>query len=471
MTKQQINSNIYGALPQILDLISEEVIIYDSSLRIVVINKTGCEMLHIERKDALGKTPDWFVENGYIDQSILKKSLTAKKTTKGIIRTPDGEEYLYKGHPFFNPDGTLQFAVGTSTSLKYLNSLKVKLEEERAKTENFRQENEQLRRYVMRANEHFFTSQSMQSMTEFVKKVTPMDCTVLIMGESGVGKEVLAKMIHANSPRSHMPFIPVSIPAIPENLLEAELFGYEEGAFTGSKRGGKKGLFEMAQGGTIFLDEVGDIPLNVQIKMLRAIENQEITRLGGTQSIKLNTRIISATNKDMYLEVEKGKFREDLFYRLNVVPFIIKPLRERREIIIPLSLNFLKENNMRYHLEKTFSDDAFEELRNYNWPGNIRQLKNVIERLSILSDHQIITGLNVQEVLSSDKVSPRSYLASKRNIGRQEKHENNISILSEYESYERLRILDALKKAGGNKKRAAKMLGMSRNKLYRELQG
>ena len=295
-----------------------------------------------------------------------------------------------------------------------------------------------------------------------------MDCTVLIMGESGVGKEVLAKAIHKNSPRRDMPFVPVSIPAFPENLLEAELFGYEEGAFTGSKRGGKAGFFEMAQRGTLFLDEVGDIPLNIQVKILRAIESREIVRLGGTKPNALDVRIISATNKNMVNEVKNRRFREDLYYRLNVVPFIVPPLRERREVIVPLSLDFLKSSNLRYNLNKNFSDEALEELRNYNWPGNIRELKNVIERLAIFSDHQKINDLDVREVLSSHKINEEAISAFTEYRGG-EKPKSKKSILSEYESYEQSRIFEALKQAGGNKTKAASILGISRTKLYYKL--
>ncbi len=451
---------------EILNYISESVIIFDSTPRVVMMNKASCEMINSKFNAWIGKTPDEYLETGDVDRSILKIAIKNKKETSGMIYNREGKEFLTKCRPFFNADGSLQFAVSTTMSLNELNALKVRLQKERRQTEKYKQENEHLRKYIMLANEHIFQNQGMHEMMSFVKKVAPLDCTILIMGESGVGKEVLAKAVHANSSRRRMPFIPVTIPAIPENLLEAEIFGYEQGAFTGSKRGGKPGMFEMAQGGTLFLDEVGDIPLNVQVKILRAIENQEVMRLGGTRSIKLDVRIISATNKNMHDEIKNGHFREDLYYRLNVVPFIISPLRERRNVIIPLSLSFLEEYNSKYELNKRFSDSALHALSSYNWPGNIRELKNVVERLSVLTDQQIITDSNVRAVIKGADHLP---IPVGRHEANADKNEITKSIISEYEDYELSQILEALKQAKGRKNKAAQILGISRSTLYNKL--
>ena len=219
----------------------------------------------------------------------------------------------------------------------------------------------------------------------------------------------------------------------------------------------------------MFLDEVGDIPLGIQVKILRAIDNSEIIRVGGTQSRKLDVRIISATNKNMADEVTKGRFREDLFYRLNVVPFVIRPLRERPQMIVPLSMDFLKANNVKYNFNKKITQEALEELRNHYWPGNIRELKNVIERLAIMGDDQIITGSNVREVLSAHNAGIEILADHKEERFLPEQPLGQRAILNEYDSYEQTMILDALKKTGGNKSKAAQILGMSRTKLYSKL--
>jgi len=303
-----------------------------------------------------------------------------------------------------------------------------------------------------------FESMAMKFLMGDLKKVAPVDCTVLITGESGVGKEVVAKTIHSNSPRKNGPFVTVTIPSITENLLESELFGYEEGAFTGSLRGGKTGLFEIAQGGTLFLDEIGDCPYDIQVKILRAIDNGEIRKVGGTKSIRLNVRIIAATNKDLGQLIKKGLFREDLYYRLSIVPLFIKPLRERPEDIWPLCESFLEKINAKYSLKKKISRPAFKIIKNHTWPGNVRELKNFTERLAILSNGDEIAPEDVLFLLNNHVV-----------ITRQEERPVVESPWESYQSYENTQILEVLKQVGGNKTKAAGILGISRSKLYRKL--
>ncbi|HOI74645.1 MAG TPA: sigma 54-interacting transcriptional regulator [Syntrophales bacterium] len=470
MLEKQIPVDVYAYLPEILDSVSDAVVIVDvePTPHLVLINKLACEILGIKAEDWLGKTRDQYI-GGLVDRSLIDDRLLEGKETMGLIYTKDGVEVLSRARPVFDANGKLKFAIVTTMTLKELFGLKAKLEMERFEKEKYRQEIETLRQYISAANDHIFQKEGMKSLIEFVKKVAPVDCTVLIMGESGVGKEVLANAIHSSSPRRHMPFVPVSIPAIPENLLEAELFGYEEGAFTGSRRGGKKGLFEMAEGGTLFLDEVGDIPPGIQVKILRALDTSEIIRVGGTKRRKLDVRIISATNRNMADEVKSGRFRDDLFYRLNVVPFVIHPLRERREIIIPLSLEFLQANNRKYNYSKRMTEGALEELRRHPWPGNIRELKNVVERLTIMSDSQLITDLHVREILSAPGEGEMVLRVPDPEPSRPDALENGTSILGEYEQYEQAMILDALKKARGNKTEAARILKMSRTSLYQKL--
>jgi len=235
-----------------------------------------------------------------------------------------------------------------------------------------------------------YHSSAMERVVNEALRVSGVDSTVLITGESGVGKEVIAKTIHLNSPRADGPFIQINTGAIPENLLESELFGYEKGAFTGASKEGKPGMMELANGGTLLLDEVGDMPLNLQVKLLRAIQEQVIFRIGGRVPIKLNIRILSATNKNLQKLVKENLFREDLFYRLNVVPIEIPPLRERKSDILPLAKHFLDKVNERYKMQKYFSSEVCRLFEEYNWPGNIRELSNLVERLVIMSEQDAI---------------------------------------------------------------------------------
>ena len=234
------------------------------------------------------------------------------------------------------------------------------------------------------------SSPALEYALNLSKRVAKTDASVMLMGESGVGKELFAKFIHKNSPRKDGPFIAINMAAIPENLIESELFGFEKGAFTDASAM-KKGQFELASGGTLFLDEIGEMPLNLQPKLLRAIQEREITRLGATKSVKIDVRIVSATNANLPAMISEGKFREDLFYRLNTVPVAIPPLRERKEEILPIAERFLRQSCEEFNLgAKSFSEAAVKDLENYDFPGNIRELISVVQRAAILSESEEI---------------------------------------------------------------------------------
>lgn len=234
------------------------------------------------------------------------------------------------------------------------------------------------------------SSPALANALNLASRVAKTDASAMLMGESGVGKELFAKFIHKNSPRKDGPFIAINMAAIPENLIESELFGFEKGAFTDASAM-KKGQFELASGGTLFLDEIGEMPLNLQPKLLRAIQEREITRLGATKSVKINVRIVSATNANLPAMISEGKFREDLFYRLNTVPVAIPPLRERKDEILPIAERFLKQSCEEFNLgAKSFSEAAVKELENYDFPGNIRELISVVQRAAILSEGEEI---------------------------------------------------------------------------------
>ena len=234
------------------------------------------------------------------------------------------------------------------------------------------------------------SSPALANALNLASRVAKTDASAMLMGESGVGKELFAKFIHKNSPRKDGPFIAINMAAIPENLIESELFGFEKGAFTDASAM-KKGQFELASGGTLFLDEIGEMPLNLQPKLLRAIQEREITRLGAKKSVKIDVRIVSSTNANLPAMISEGKFREDLFYRLNTVPVAIPPLRERKEEILPIAERFLRQSCEEFSLgAKSFSEAAVKELENYDFPGNIRELISVVQRAAILSESEEI---------------------------------------------------------------------------------
>lgn len=235
-------------------------------------------------------------------------------------------------------------------------------------------------------------------------KVASINTTVLITGESGVGKEVLARTIHRAGERSSGEMLCINCGCIPENLLEAELFGYEEGAFTGARKGGKIGLFQVAQGGTIFLDEIGELPSPMQVKLLRATQDKQVFPIGSPVPVSIDVRIIAATNKDLKQLVREGLFREDLYYRLNVIPIHVPPLRERKEDIALLANFFFKKYSLQFGLQKSFTPEAIDLLKSYSWPGNIRQLENIIQRAIIFSDSFVIDCDQIKKLLLSESM-------------------------------------------------------------------
>lgn len=300
-------------------------------------------------------------------------------------------------------------------------------------------------------------------------RVASMDTTVILLGETGVGKEVMARYIFQHSQRAKNSFIKVNCGAIPENLIESELFGYEGGAFTGANKNGKIGLFELANNGTLFLDEIGELPKDMQVKLLRALQEQEIMRVGGTKPVKINVRIIAATNRNLEEMVKDGTFREDLYYRLTVFPISIPPLRMRKKDIIPLALSFLKKLNQKYQMKKYFTDLSMQLLHEYDWPGNIRELKNIVERAIIISPADAIKPENLH-IHSPNK--PIVIIKEKENTSTSENFssalpEFPINLKHELEKIEYTYMAQAYE-VFGNVRDAAKNLGLTPSTFVRK---
>jgi transcriptional regulator with GAF, ATPase, and Fis domain len=290
---------------------------------------------------------------------------------------------------------------------------------------------------------------------------------VLISGESGTGKELIARAIHRLSPRADKPFIKVNCAAIPAELIESELFGYERGAFTGAQ-GRKKGMFELANGGTIFLDEIGDMSASAQAKVLRALQSGEISRVGGEKTIAVDVRVLAATNKDLEREVRDGRFREDLYFRLNVVPIVSPPLRDRRQDIPLLARGFLREFSLENGLrEKPIDEGVLEALAERPWPGNVRELRNVVERMAILSGDRItLDDLPEEGVLSEG----RRESASSSDLPSKVDEAGERLTLRDYRSRaEKNYIMETLDEVGWNISRAATILGVERTNLHKKM--
>lgn len=316
---------------------------------------------------------------------------------------------------------------------------------------------EQRRRFDPKEKGLVGESRDIRRVRDLIFRLQHTDAPVLIMAETGCGKELIAQEIQRFSSRWNKPFIKVNCSAFPESLFESELFGYEPGSFTGASKQGKKGLFEAASGGTLFLDEIGELPMYLQAKLLRVLQEQEITRVGGTKSIGIDVRIIAATNQDLPTLVDEGKFRKDLYFRLNVLPVFLAPLRERKEDIPILAKHFLEKYSAKYEQRKDFTDSALETLCAYDWPGNVRELENIVERLVVWGTGEHLSREDILMVTRHDRQSPLRWYAPER-----------MTLKELLEVVEEDAITKAMNRCGTTR-RAAEELGLTQSTLMRRL--
>jgi len=377
------------------------ILLTDAMGTALMLNKAYLELSGIPETEIIGKNLKDVIAAGYLKRSVVLMVLEEKRTiTLTQTDLPCGVAVV-TGTPIFNEEGEIVRVLANVRDMSEVYRLREELEKAQEMEELY-YKNLDLEKSDDHGNEPVAVSSAMKDVICLARKISPVDVTVLILGESGVGKEVVAKYIHEHSSRKDHPFIAVNCGAIPEQLLESELFGYIGGAFTGASKNGKKGLFEAAENGTLFLDEIGELPLNLQVKILRALEMHEVTRVGALKPISVNARILAATNRNLEEMVQDGTFRDDLYYRLNVIQLQIPPLRERIEDIAPLSMRFLLQLNQLYSQKKRMTPEILHEFNNYSWPGNIRELKNILERLIVVSAGDY---LDVNELLckKSDK--------------------------------------------------------------------
>lgn len=352
----------------------------DGKGNILFVNKTFADRSHMAREDVIGKN---VADMPYKPSGVLLA--IKEKRRLSFMQHGVGGDAIATTVPVLDEDGEVRLCVSNARFINELELLSRYYTTQRGKGDDAPAPG------ISTTPELSSSDESMQKLYDFAKQIAAADSGVLITGETGTGKSVLAKYIHENSPRSKKKFVELNCAAIPESLIESELFGYETGAFTGAQKGGKPGLFEVADGGTLFLDEIGDMPLQLQPKLLHALQNKTITRVGGTRQIPVNVRIITATNKNLENLVKEGLFRNDLYYRINIVPISIPPLRERKSDITPLINSFVDRFNKHYNQSAAIDDGAMKLLNLYKWPGNIRELENMIERLLVTNKSGIIT--------------------------------------------------------------------------------
>lgn len=373
-------------LEGILNAMSDGVWVCDSTPKLIWINRACEELNDIRREEVVGRRVNELRENRNFDHDVTSLVMARKKPVAINQKVRSGRTLLVNGVPVFGEDGEVAYIVGTERDLTELNELRSELYESKELTKKINSELLALRMKELRLSDIVVSSEAMERVLDTALKVAGFDSTVLLTGPSGTGKSLIAKLIHQASQRRRKPFLSLNAGAIPSALIEAELFGYAAGAFTGAAKGGKPGLLQAADGGTLFLDEVGELPPEVQVKLLTFLDTQHFIPVGDTKVREVDVRLVTATNRDLSAMVADRTFREDLWFRLNVVPISIPSLKDRRDDIAPLVHSYLAALSKKHGVTKTVSPEALNILHKHQYPGNVRELFNILERSFVLSD-------------------------------------------------------------------------------------
>ena len=437
-------------MEDILEASHDGLFMSDGHGKILMVNSAWERICGIHRDFIVGKNAQDMVNQKWYTESSVMAAIKARKKITIMLEMTRGEKVGQKimatAIPIWGDDGEIKRVVANIRDITEILYLKELLEKTRQLNEIYAAELQQMRVQQVQAEcDVIARSAETRRVMEMAAQVARVDSTVLITGESGVGKEVIANAIHRLSHRSEGPLIKINCGAIPESLLESELFGYESGAFTGARKQGKPGRFELAEKGTLFLDEVGDISLNLQVKLLRVLQDHEVIRVGGLKPIPVDARIVAATNKHLRDLVVSGSFREDLFYRLNVVSIEIPPLRRRKEDIPLLALHFLEKISKRYQFNRRFSPCIIDAFLAYSWPGNIRELENVIERMLVMTEEEEIGPNHLPTYIRNCLIPGEERMVLSENMPFQEA----------VEQAERQLLEQALKKYGSTRKIAS----------------
>ena len=449
----------YSAIGDFIKYIKTGIWITDSKGKVIMVNEESLKTGGLKREDVIGKTTEELLEMGYIldDSSVLKAILSGKEESI-VQRTGEGSMLVATSVPVFH-EGELDIIICTEMDITDVIKLKALLDKQKSIAQKYKSEIMRIKNQLNTDSDEIVSyNLEMIRIKEMAIKIGAMDATVVITGESGTGKEVVANLIQKNSKRADKAFIKVNCAAIPETLFESEFFGYEKGTFTGANVNGKMGIFEMANGGTLFLDEIGELPLAMQSKVLRVLQEKEVRRIGGEENKPVDVRIIAATNRNLKKEMEKGNFRSDLYYRLFVVPINIPALRQRKEDIAPLTNYFLNKFNAMYEVIKEISSEAIKAMEKYNWYGNVRELRNIIERLVVSVAGNTISAFQVEMCLKEDNF----------NNAEPVKNGENATLDELIENYEKQIIIQAVEECG-TLTAAAQKLNVNKSTISRKL--
>jgi len=445
-------------LDAIIDSSSDGLWICDADARVIRINPASERINNIKASEVVGKNMRELLEQGFIDRSAALKALTTR-TVVSQLQNREGRKLISTGTPVLDANGGVIRVVVSERDITEIDNLQRELEEQEALRDQFRSHMLELQQADLASRRVIARSQTMANALKQALKVSTVNSSVLILGESGVGKGLIADLIHKNSGRADKPLIEINCGAIPESLIESELFGYEKGAFTGAHAGGKPGYLELADGGILFLDEIAELPQAAQVKLLRFLENGRVIRLGGTKARDLDVRILAATHRNLDEMVKQGSFRLDLYYRLNVIPIQVPALRERRDCILPLIRHYMDLFGARDSMRKRLTSAASDALLAYDYPGNVRQLMNICERLVVMTETDLI---DIKD-LPAEIAAGGGPAAGPAGVWHDE-----ISLQETLDKVERSVMEKALAKHG-NQVRMAEALGVNQSTIARKL--
>ncbi|SOC25258.1 PAS domain S-box-containing protein/TyrR family helix-turn-helix protein [Ureibacillus xyleni] len=448
-------------LEEVINSSFDGIVIADAEGIILYQNPAYERITGLSTEFCIGKSLQELVDIGVIDISASLKAIKEKRSVTISQKIETGRNVLVTAVPITNKQGEITKIVNNVRDLTQLSKLEVEIHELEIENKKISEELQQLKQNKDPKYSIIAHSSQMKEVLDRALRIAQIDSGVLIQGPSGVGKEKILDLIHRYSIRKDGPLIKINCGAIPESLLESELFGYESGSFTGAVKSGKAGLFEVADKGTIFLDEIGEMPLQLQVKLLRILQEREVVRIGGKKPIQVDVRVVAATNKNLLEMIENGTFREDLYYRLNIVPIEIPPLEQRKDDIIPLIYHFIHGLNVKYGLNKSFSREVLDRFVNYNWPGNVRELQNIVERVVLMSRSSVVTIEDLHKELNMSNIPLVSDTKEVSNV--------QTSLKEQVESFEEELIRDVIKNYPSIRK-AAVALKIDQSTLVRKLQ-
>lgn len=440
----------------ILDVLSDGIYVTDAKGKTLVVNRMYEKLTGLKREKIMGKLVTDLRNQGNFDVVLNPEIVSTGQKKSSVQVTKEGRRVILNGYPVFDESGKVALVVTFVRDITLLSQLQEQIANQQEVIDKF-QEVQKRDKKKMQNGTVIFESQAIVRLMSVLNKVAKTDATVLLLGETGVGKDVFSRIIHERSLRRNEPFFKVDCSAIPESLIESELFGYESGAFSGANTKGKPGLFEMADKGTLFLDEIGELPLLMQSKLLRALQDQELIRVGSTKVRKFDVRFIAATNRDLEEEVKNGLFRSDLFYRLRVAVLQIPPLRERRGDIQPLVCHFFEKYNAKYRKEVTFTNEVCKAFQNYKWPGNVREMDNFIQSLIVTREKEILDVSDLPHYMLRDAIC----------MDQLSMIDENKSLDELLRDYERNILKQALDVQGSIAK-VAKLLKVDRTTIFRK---